>query len=155
MSHIMASLHLLKERIFFFMCILNLVFLKTWFVSFFSPPPKLSLTLFFPQLVLFFLFLQRDKFFLTFVVLRGSCCSSQGELSLFPINLNCFVFSSFSISSYSIAYVFCLSSDWQSLLIRDKKGEKQLICGNPICFVQGELKLFLVGVDTMFLVLHY
>ena len=30
---------------------------KNWFVSFFSPPRKLSLTLFFPQLVLFFLFL--------------------------------------------------------------------------------------------------
>ena len=35
----------------------QLSFFKTWFVSFFSPPPKLSLTLFFPQLVLFFLFL--------------------------------------------------------------------------------------------------
>ena len=58
MGHIVSSLHLSKEIIFFFMCILNLVFLKTWFVSFyFSPPPKFSPKLFFPKLVLFFLFL--------------------------------------------------------------------------------------------------
>ena len=31
MGHIVSSLHLLKDRIFFFMCILKLVFFKTWF----------------------------------------------------------------------------------------------------------------------------
>ena len=41
-------LHVYSQLSFFFL---------TWFVSFFSPPPKLSLTLFFSQLVLFFLFL--------------------------------------------------------------------------------------------------
>ena len=32
-----------------------------------------------------------------------------------------------------------------TLSIRDKKGEKQLKCGNPVCFVYGDLKFFLKG----------
>ena len=106
---------LLKERIFFFMCILNLVFFKLGLCLFlyhqllyFSPK------LFFPKLVLFFLFLQGEKLFLTFVVLRGSCCSSQGELSLFSLTL------------LRIFSVYLLIR--QSLSIRDKKGETQMTC---------------------------
>ena len=60
MGHIVSSLHLLKEKIFFFMCILNLIFfffLSLVCVSLFSPPPKFSPKLFSPKLVLFFLFL--------------------------------------------------------------------------------------------------
>ena len=45
------------ERDNIFLQVYPQFFFKTWFVSFFSPPPKISLTLFFPQLVLFFLFL--------------------------------------------------------------------------------------------------
>ena len=56
-GHIVSSLHLLKERIFFLKCILTLV-LSLVFVSFYlSPPIKFSLKLFFSKLVLFFLFL--------------------------------------------------------------------------------------------------
>ena len=55
----------------------QLSFLSLVCVSFFSPLPKLSPTLFFPQLILFFLFLQGEKsFFFNF-------CCSQGELLLF------------------------------------------------------------------------
>ena len=75
-SHSAMFTFYFKREYFFFMCILNLVFFKTWFVSFFSPPPKLSLTLFFPQLVLFFpIFIGGEIFF--------NLCCSQGELSLF------------------------------------------------------------------------
>ena len=56
MGHIVSSLHLLKERIFFFMCIITLVF-KFGLCVFISPPPKFSPKLFFPKHVLFFLFL--------------------------------------------------------------------------------------------------
>ena len=66
---------LLKERIFFLHVYPQLSFLSFVCVSFFSPPPKLSPTLFFPQLILFFLFLQGEKFF--------NLCGSQGGLLLF------------------------------------------------------------------------
>ena len=125
---------LLKERIFFLHVYPQLSFLSLVCVSFFSPPPKLSPTLFFPQLVLFFLFLQGGKVFLTFVVLRGSCCSSQGESSLFSIKfVLCSLDSLFSL----ILYCVCLLFIELSLSIRDKKGEIQLKCGNSVCFVQG------------------
>ena len=55
----------------------QLSFLSLVCVSFFSPPPKLSPTLFFPQLILFFLFLQGEKRFFF------NLCCSQGELLLF------------------------------------------------------------------------
>ena len=77
MDHIMASLHLLKERIFFFMCILNLVFFKTWFVSFFSPPPKFSQNCFSQHLFCVSYFYRGRK------VVFCLCCSCQGELLLF------------------------------------------------------------------------
>ena len=98
------------------MCILNLVFFFKLGLCFFylSPPLYFSPKLFFPKLVLFFLFLQGEKFFLTFVVLRGSCCSSQGELSLFSLTL---------LRIFS-AYLLIR----QTLSIRDKKGETQMTC---------------------------
>ena len=71
MGHIMASLHLLKERIFFFMCIPNLIFFKFGVCLSFPHP-----LYFFPKLVLFFLFLQGEKLFF-------NLCGSQGELLLF------------------------------------------------------------------------
>ena len=54
MSHIVSSLHLLKERIFVFM--FNLNYFK-FGLCIFPPPPKFSSKLFFPKFVLFFLYL--------------------------------------------------------------------------------------------------
>ena len=73
MGHIVSCLHLLKEKIFFFMCILNLVFqfglclfiyphLLNFFQNFFSQ-----------NLFCFSYFYRGRNFFLTFVVHRGSC----------------------------------------------------------------------------------
>ena len=125
-THNVKCLHLLKDRIFFFMCILNLGFLSLVCVSFFSPPPKLSPTLFFPTLVLCFLFIQGEK-------LVFNICCSQGELSLFSIELFCLVFPFFSIFSYlqlRIYFFFNLGKNALSLSICVKKGEIQMKCEN-------------------------
>ena len=139
MGHIVSSLHLLKEKIFF-SCVSPTQFLSLVCVSLFSPPPKFSPKLFFLKLFLVFLFLQGEK-------LVFNLCSSQGELSLFPIKLICFVFPSFSIFSYSVAYAFYLLIG-QSLSICDKKGgeivdmwESYLFClgGFEIVFENGRI----------------
>ena len=114
------------------MCILNLVFfffLKLGLCFFYPHSLYFSPKLFFPKLVLFFLFLQGEKFFLTFVVLRGSCCSSQGELSLFSLTL---------LRMFSIYLLI-----GQSLSIRDKKGETQMTC--LFCLGGEYKKLFVVS----------
>ena len=68
MGHIVSSLHLLKEIIFFSCVSLTQFFLKTWFVSF-----SLSLLpLFFPKIV-FPIFIGGEACFLTYVVHRRSC----------------------------------------------------------------------------------
>ena len=73
-------------------------------LSIFPPPPK-----FFPKHVLFFLFLEGgEKFFLTFVVLKGSCCSSQGESPLFFVELDSFVSLILYFLLTFVAYVFYL-----------------------------------------------
>ena len=76
MGHIVSSLHLLKESIFFFVCILNLVF-------------KFDLCVFFPHLLnfpencfsqillCFSYFYKGRSLFLTFVLHRGSCLRSM------------------------------------------------------------------------------
>ena len=123
-GHIVSSLHLLKERIFFFMCILNLVSFKKnlVYVFLFIPTPFIIPQNCFSQNLFCFSYFYRGRsFFLTFVVLRGSCCSSKGELSLFHIELNCLMFPWFSIFSYP--YCVCLLFIELSLSICDKKGE--------------------------------
>ena len=55
-SHSVKFAFIERDNIFLHMYP-QLSFLSLVCVSFFSPPPKLSPTLFFPQLVLFFLFL--------------------------------------------------------------------------------------------------
>ena len=107
---------LLKERIFFLHVYPQLsFFLKFGLCLFIYPQPLyFSLKLFFSKLVLFFLFLQGEKFFLTFVVLGRSCCSSQVELSLFSLTL---------LHMFSVYLLIR-----QSLSIRDKKGETQMTC---------------------------
>ena len=104
------------------------LFLKLGLCLFIYPHPfYFSPKLFFLKLVLFFLFLQGEKFFLTFVVLRGSCYSSQGELSLFSLTL---------LRMFSIYLLIR-----QSLSICDKKGETQMTC---LFCLGGEYKFFLM-----------
>ena len=75
----------------------------------------------------------RKVFFLTFVVLRGSCCASQGELPLFFIELDSFVSLILYLLLTFVVYVFVYSLFEFSLSICDKKGEKQMKCGgNPV-----------------------
>ena len=121
MGHIVSSLHILNERIFFSSVSSNYVCLQ------FSPPPK-----FFPKtcFVMFFLLLQGEKdVFKTYVDHRGSCFLD----SQFPLILCC--------------VCFCLLFDWVIFINSDKKGEKQMKFWKCFlkCFVQGEIKLFLKG----------
>ena len=113
---------LLKERIFFVYPQLSF-FLKLGLCLFIYPQPLyLSPKLFFPTFGLCFLFLQGEK-------LVFNLCCSQGELSLFSIELNCFVFLYFSIFSYSLLRMFSVDLlIGLTLSIYDKKGEMK--CGN-------------------------
>ena len=121
MGHIVSSLHLLKKRIFVFMCKLKFLFLFfvlfCFFVFFFL---KLGLCVFnFPHLLNFtqncfsqnlfcFPYFYRGRnLFLTFVVLRGSCFID----SLFSLILCCVWFFVYSLIGLSLS-------------IHDKKGEK-------------------------------
>ena len=120
---------LLKERIFFLHVYPQLsFFLKLGLCLFIYPHPLyFSPKLFFPKTCFVFPIFIGGEFFLTFVVLRGSCCSSQGELSLFSLTLLC-MFS-----------VYLLIR--QSLSIHDKKGETQMTC---LFCLGGEYKNFLM-----------
>ena len=124
MGHIVPCLHFIeRENIFssyvsstqfFFFQNLGCVFL------FF---PKTV----FPKAYFVFPIFIWEEIFLNFVVLRGNCCSSQEELSLFSLTLLC-MFS-----------VYLLIR--QSLSIRDKKGETQMTC---LFCLGGEYKIFLM-----------
>ena len=119
---------LLKERIFFLHVYPQLNFFKFGLCVFIFPYLlNFPQNCFFPKLVLFFLFLQGENFFLTFVVLRGSCCSSQKELSLFSLTL---------LHMFSVYLLIR-----QSLSIRDKKGETQMTC---LFCLGGEYRNFLM-----------
>ena len=90
----------IEERIFFFMCILNFIFFKFGLCVFIYHH-----LLNFP-LNCFSYFYRGRSLSLIFVVHRGSCYSSQGELPLFFIELNCFLFPWFSLFSH----VYCHST---------------------------------------------
>ena len=86
MGHIVPYLHFIERENIFSLCVSSTQFLlkKTWFMSFYlSPPPLLFPKTFFPKTCFVFPIFIGGEIFLTFVVLRGSCCSSQGELLLF------------------------------------------------------------------------
>ena len=113
MSHIVSSLHLLKERIFVFMC--NLIFFKKKLgLCVFNFPHLLNFpqNCFYQNLFCFSYFYRGRNLFLTFFVLRGSCFLD----SLFPLILCCVCFSVYSLIRLSLS-------------IRDKKGEKQMKFG--------------------------
>ena len=130
---------LLKERIFFLHVYPQLNFFLVWFVCFyFSPPP-----LFFPKTVfpktcfVFPIFRMGEIFF--------NLCGSQGELLLFIVGvvsifyrfeLFCVPLILYFLLSF-IAYVYSLLSCLCQYVT--KKGEIQMKCGNPVCFVQGEI----------------
>ena len=150
MDHIVSSLHLLKERIFFFMCILNLA---TQFLSlvcvFFPHLLNFSSKLFSQNLFCFFLFYRGRSLSLIFVVHKGSYCSSYGQLPLFFIKLNCFMFPWFFFFFFFFSCLLSLYSLFElSLSICDKKGgeinemqESCLFClgGVEIVFERGRI----------------
>ena len=145
-SHSVKFAFIKRENIFF-VCILNSVF--KFVLCFFYFPHLLN---FFPKLVLFFLFfIGGEKFFLTFVVLKESCCSSQREFPLFSIELDSFVFFILYFLLIFVTYVSVCSMFELSLSIHDKKGGIQIN--------MWESCLFCLGGDTMmylyvFLVSH-
>ena len=124
MGHIVPCLHFFERENIFSSCVSSTqFFFKLGLYLYIYPhPPFFSKTIFLKTCFVFPIFIG-GEIFLTFVVLRGSCCSSQGELSLFSL----------------ILYCVCLLFIELSLSIRDKKGEIQMKCGNPGCFVQGEI----------------
>ena len=130
---------LLKERIFFLHVYpqLSFFFFKLGLCRFiYTHPLYFSPKLFFPKLVVFFLFLQGEK------LVFNPCCS-QGELLLFVGRV-------VSIFSYSLLRMFFVDL-WigLTLSIRDKKGEMKcenmwescLFClrGDKIVFQRGRI----------------
>ena len=109
---IVPCLHFIERQNIFSSCVSSTQFKKkkTWFVSFIYPHPLyFSPKLFFPKLVLFFLFLQGEKLFF-------NRCGSLGELLLFIGEVV-----SISLTLLRMFSVYLLIR--QSLSIRDKKGE--------------------------------
>ena len=88
MGHIVLCLHLLKERICFLHMYPELSF-QVWFVSFyFSPPPKFSLKLFLPKLVLFFpIFIGGEACFYPLLLFIGGVVSIFYRVELFCVSL--------------------------------------------------------------------
>ena len=135
MGNIVPCLHFIeRENIFFFMCILNLVFfLKLGLCLFFIPTPFIFPQNCFSQNLFCFSYFYRGRkvfFYLGGVVTlhKGSCLYFIQSLIVL-----CFLDSFFSLILYCVYLLFIELS----LLIRDKKGEIQMKCGNFVCFVQG------------------
>ena len=111
---------LLKERIFFLHVYpqLSFFFKNLVCVFLFIPTPFIFPQNCFSQNLFCFSYFYRGR------SLFFNLCCSQGELSLFSIELNCFVFLYFSIFSYSLLRMFSVDLLIElSLSIRDKKGE--------------------------------
>ena len=154
-GHIVSSLHLLKERIFF-SCVSSTLVFKFGLCLFYFPHllnffPKL----FFPKLVLFFLFLWGEKsFFFVFVFLNLYC--SQRELLLFIGGVSsilyragffCFLDSLFSLDFCCICFLFalCLSCLCQYVTKRGRFRYSYLffLGGVEIVFVRGRYYVFI------------
>ena len=145
MGHIVSSLHLLKERIFFFMCILNLVFFKKLGLCLFIYPHPLYFFLkncFSQNLFCFSYFYRGRNFF--------NLCGSQRELLLFiggvvsisyKVKLFCVPLILYFLLSF-IAYVYSLMGCLCQYVTKRGREIQMRIYGNLVCFVQGELKLF-------------
>ena len=89
-GHIVSSLHMLKERIFFFKWLLN--FFKVRFVCFyFSPPPKFPPKLFFP------------KTCFVFPIFIGGVVSI-----LYRVGFICYLDSLFSLDICCVCFLFTL-----------------------------------------------
>ena len=126
------------ERIFFFFLKLGLgVFTSLHLLNF-------PLNCFSQSLFCFSYFYRGRSLSLIFVVHRGSCCSSKGELPLSFIELNCFLFPWFSFFSH----VYCHSTLCLSCLCQyvTKRGRNKwnvgilfvLFRGSWICFWKRE-----------------
>ena len=121
---------LLKEKIFFLHAYPQLSFFLKKLglcVLLFIPTPFIFPQNCFSQNLFCFSYFYRgiNFFFLTFVVLRGSCCSSQRKLSLFSLTL---------LRMFSVYLLIR-----QTLSIRDKKGETQM---TYLFCLGGEYKTF-------------
>ena len=120
-SHSVKFAYIERENIFLQV---NPHFFLVWFVSFYlSPPPKFSSKLFFPKLVLFFLFLQGEK-------LVFNLCCSQGELLLFIGGVASFFYRvELFFVPLVLFFLSCLLSLYSlfklSLSIHDKKGRNK------------------------------
>ena len=120
MGHIVPCLHFIDRENIFSSCVSSTQFFfffkkKTWFVSFYLSPPLLFFPkTVFPKTCFVFPIFIGGEIFLTFVVLRGSCCSSEGELSLFSLTL---------LHMFSVYLLIR-----QTFSICDKKGETQMNC---------------------------
>ena len=111
MGHIVPCLHLIERENIFSSCVSSTqFFFKTWFMSFYLSPPPLFFpkTVFSQNLFCFSYFYRgREIFF--------NLCDSYGEMLLFIGGV-------VSIFSYSVAYVFCLSSDQVVFVNTRQKG---------------------------------
>ena len=106
----MSSLHILKERILVFICILNLC------VSLFSPPSTFSQKLFFPNLLCFSYSYRGRKLFLKFVLFIGWVASIFYRADFFCVPLVLY----FLLSS--VVHVYCLPSYWVVFVNTWQKG---------------------------------
>ena len=106
---IVPCLHFIERQNIFSSCVSSTQFFKKkrklGLCLFIYPHPLyFSPKLFFPKLVLFFLFLQGEKLFF-------NLCGSQGELLLFIGGVVALHRGSCLYFSYCVAYVFCLPSN--------------------------------------------
>ena len=142
MGHIVPCLHFFERENIFSSCVSSTQFFflkKTWFVSFYLSPPPLffSKTVFPKTCFVFPIFIGGEIFF--------NLCGLQGELLIFiggvvsisyRVELFCIPLILYFLLSF-IAYVYSLLSCLCQYVT--KRGEIQMKCGNPVCFVQGEI----------------
>ena len=106
-GHIVSCLHLLKEIIFFFMCILNLIFFKFGLCVFiFSRLLNFSQNCFSQHLFCVSYFYRGRSLFLTFVVHRG-VVSIFYRVELFCVPLILYFLLSFIVYVYPLLSCLC------------------------------------------------
>ena len=141
MGHIVSSLHLLKERIFVFMC--NLNFFLVWFVCiYFSPPPKFS---YFSQNLFCFSYFYRGRnLFLKPMLFIGRVASI-----LYRAGFICFLYSLFSLDFCYVCFLYtlCLSCLCQYMT---KRGRNRWNMGILFVLFMGSWNYFWKGEKIKF-----
>ena len=110
MGHIVSSLHLLKERTFFFMCILNLVFKFDLCVFFFPHLLNFPQNYFPKNMFCFFpIFIGGEKFFLPFLFIGELLLFIGGVVSIFyRVELFCGPFFLYFLLLCCVCFLFIL-----------------------------------------------